>query len=563
MTARFLTTVAALLGCASTSLGQNSETRIWELPDGTFQTAGRADHGRLRHPAVTDAVVVLDGEATVLVAPGVYRSRVQFDEPVHDIAILDGGDLDHLVAVGPHGLFRWRWNGSVFVEEQLASDWAGAEHVETGDIDGNGFEDIVGVRADRTRLQILYNGPNGFGSTHLSPEVLDIRDVKLLRWDDETQLSIATLSGSWLLVSDHLGNVDSSDAFLTWNTDGRLAVYPIGPDRDGLIGVAPGPAAGDSMTLLSDGGVVHQFASMGPLTSVGLAVGDLDGNGMPELVTSANDAPDLAIFRSSCSSLCAFARDDSLADLDLTGWSGVGSNEAEPIAADFDGDGDEDLLFVPAESNSIRRWSNPDVAAADSIVTFASVQFIVKPPVPPALGGDAKFSVRVVPPAVNPGWTHLEVRQFRQARFDYYVEPEPHQDAVRFDLAPVIEVDVETNESEWFPDVFYATAHMVKVENGVVTRQWPSETICLGLIDPMSGLAELEGMTVTEFEVTQPFLPKADTNLMSVGPTDTLRNPVYLNVELLPITRIAGGGSGCLPELPETPPNSPPNSPWP
>lgn len=296
-----------------------------------------------------------------------------------DAADIDqDGDLDLVFAAYFGGSVYWYENidaqGSFGGQQLIASGIPGVNSVVAGDIDGDGDTDVVTAAYfdDSVNWYSNTDGQGGFGpalpltsaangafSVH-SADIDSDGDLDVLHtaiFDDEVALFfnadgrgmfgskqvIASGADQAIYVSTADLDVDSDlDVLSAWFGDNTAAWHE---NLDGLGSVGP-----------------PQLVSTSSMGIYSVAASDLNQDNAPDiLVASAND-----------NTVSWFENLDGLGNFGLVQTittSADGVNVAQ--AADFDGDGDQDVLSASTLDSSIAWYEN-----ADGVGTFGSKQVI-------------------------------------------------------------------------------------------------------------------------------------------------------------------------------------------
>ncbi|MEW5987775.1 MAG: FG-GAP-like repeat-containing protein, partial [Chloroflexota bacterium] len=238
-----------------------------------------------------------------------------FFDGAHAVATADvdaDGDLDVLGASRLGDEVTWWENdlgdGSVWTEHLIASAFEGAYTVTTADVNQDGYLDAVGVAYDDRNVTWWENelGDGSLWRGHLvTGNLTGVTSVAIADLDRDTDLDILTTG-------------EKVDAVVWWeNSDSNGTSW-----RQNLIS-----------------SVVDGASSA--------AISDVDSDGDPDILATANLANTLSIWKNSFGDGTFWFIEDV-----ASAFTGARSL----LTADVDGDGDQDLLAVANGLNTITWW---------------------------------------------------------------------------------------------------------------------------------------------------------------------------------------------------------------
>lgn len=259
----------------------------------------------------------LSGEGTAAVAIGAPRHS---STGLVEIVSLEADGLPDVNAIGPYGL-RGQNSGRV---------------VSLGDIDGNGYQDMA-VQSGRDRVEILLAGADGqiIATEEISGPEDGIRSFGLVR----SLASGGDIDGDGIqeLV---IGSGARNDLPYSEDTNGVVLILFLNPDGSlrEFREVRPSPNIGPD----EDNRDPANLAYGSQLTSPG----DLDGNGVPDLV----------VYQRPYTRLRLILEGESVT---------VYTTDSFPSALD--------VLFLDAEGNVLRRNKIEDVTALESLTSVGDL----------------------------------------------------------------------------------------------------------------------------------------------------------------------------------------------
>jgi hypothetical protein len=178
--------------------------------------------------------------------------------------------------------------GALALGQVLTPPWA-VSSMDSGDLDEDGFPELVTDAGQIDNVQVWPNlGDGNLGPAQTvaveSPSNVLVTDLDL---DGHLDLLVGSSSENLLVLrrGDGSGALAPSEPLSVGNSPGRVALLEF--DGDGLIDLAVGGSRLTIHTGVADGGLrlPHQI-ELGPYALAGLALGDLDGDGFAEAVTT-------------------------------------------------------------------------------------------------------------------------------------------------------------------------------------------------------------------------------------------------------------------------------------
>jgi hypothetical protein len=286
------------------------------------------------------------------------------------------GDLDLLSAVSaPTSTVSWFDNvdglGTSFTEHSISTGFAGATSVDAGDIDGDGDLDVLAAAFDLGDIVVFRN--DDFAGTTWTPLMVDAasagpRRAIFFDLDEDGDLDVvAAANGTgtkdvgWYENTIGDGSAWSFHAIdATMNGARGLAVGDIDADGDPDV-VASAEFDDQAVFYENFAGIGLTWAETQINTSLfdggsNLVILDLDGDGALDVAGVAEGAGTVVWWRNSAGDGSSWT--ESYVSPSLAGAYGI-------AGGDFDGDGDPDLATASRTGQRIDWWEN---AAGDGSV---------------------------------------------------------------------------------------------------------------------------------------------------------------------------------------------------
>ena len=433
---------ALLLTLGTSTQAQKVTLFTGDLHDSSWDTAldspgtfGRAEAGHLTDDGTLDMVQQDGGDLVLLTNPDAFfagSSITGGGGSIGDMDILPGGGLgglDAVVTVSPAGLERIWYDAAQagFVSAVIdSSAWAGAILVRADDFDGDGDTDLIGVGSDEQSILIQLGDGTGSGftaGTGFSARA-DVLDLFTLAWDTDSAPELALLTDLAVDVHDADGVLlNTYTGAVPGGAFARLRQAGQGQDRIAWV-TEYAPPALQFLAVLTPAGVTD-LVDLGALDAFAMVPTDYDLDGDDDLLISHRFSYELLWLENERTPQSpngpSFPQAGDQKVFAVEDPGPAPENSAWPVAADLDGDGDDDFGFASEASLALTVFRGEAVAEADQRVGIGSADYTVD-----FQGSDGQLELDLAAPGALPaGATHVEVRVWRQAALgaDWDLDP--------------------------------------------------------------------------------------------------------------------------------------------
>jgi hypothetical protein len=326
----------------------------------------RSEAGELNGDGVPDVVQIVGDRAVVLIDCDQFFSLVEIPGLVSDATVLTGSTAtgDAFALVGPSGVQVGSIapaTGAVQLTTVRTGAWLGACKVRRANVDGAGLPDLCVISADqRTVRTLIQTAPLVFADGPSFVALSNVLDALPLEWDGDAAGELALLMQSGLGVFEANGAPRASwTSVLPGGAIARIRNLGFSTDRIAWI-TAYAPPAQQWLLTLGLPGLEGQL-DLGGLDVVAAIGADCDHDGDDDLLLSHRYSYDLMWIENDKGSgtlpaLESFDPVRSSKVLFRVGPENVAApeNASWPALADFDGDGDLDIVFASESTRTVQ-----------------------------------------------------------------------------------------------------------------------------------------------------------------------------------------------------------------
>lgn len=481
----------------------------WPATLGATGPFGRAVAGQFTEDGIRDVVSLKGSTAVLVYGPAQHEAFHALAGEWQDLEVLarlgpDGQDV--LATVGAAGLaLHWlpRAAGEFTCADPGGDSWSGTARLRRCDWNGDGWDDLVGLAADRRTVLVKTAIGGGGAPPELADEAgfsvpWDVLEFEPCEFDGVPGLELAAVTEKGLRVYAHDGKqiLHVRD----WFPGDVMAVIRVKEQpQDRIAWMTRAPNGVDEWLTVVDAGGYEPPLNLGPILPRALVAVDWNGDGADDLAASVASSQQLAVFIQQPPGGTTFALGPgAFGALDLAPAPAAPAleNQAWPAAADFDGDGDSDLLMAVEGAGYLRMFTSKAIGEPDQAPRFGAFAFRDPDFSPPPAGGfllpttgtngdtgTLEFDV-IAPPVFPEGANGLALTVWRLPS----AASPAHAEAVYSATIPVdggtvwpLRCSIPLAESGYpFAAVFALEMHLSTLSDSAIPLAHPSALGCYG-----------------------------------------------------------------------------------
>jgi hypothetical protein len=445
-------------------------------------------------------VVVLDSNVVMLLScPDRFASVQRGNTRANDVDVVPLGNpslgADSFVGVIGAGLYVQSFDP---VAHELGApnyiatgNWCGAKFVRCAQLNGSGGLDFVGVASDKVSVIALFATSSGYesGSATITLQG-NAKDLAVVDWDGDGDKEIAFRTVAGLEVWDVNGTSLLTIANAT--TAGALCTLPMqGATKQRLAWITTN-GSNQELRILGDG-VTTQVIDFGAgFGAAGMNAADHNLDGQADLYVTTTASHYVKVFRVDPSSnpfVSAMPSEQIPYQHELANSTPAPGMKTSPLVADFDHDGDADLVLpVDRTATGVTRHVETVRGAAIDETLFRSVleELRIHSGIE---DGESWLQFNAFIPTFSIGGlspTHLDIRIWRQAWNESTQALDPidptgrlYRFAIAQDETTVVTLGLEGQTASEFNDAYRIIIEPVLVDGGVVTKHFPARITAL------------------------------------------------------------------------------------
>lgn len=343
-------TLVSTLTLASAALAQLPPTNAMQM---IRSTADSGNHGvfeacRVSGFDIPDVAYVRGSNAYLMIAPGWFQSVMQLNyngTQVWDIRKVERpGDTDALLLLGDAGIGLWTYDATGGSYTSLDETWTSVSAIDVGDIEGDGSLDVLGIDGNTIHFANL-DGGTAPASRVYSSSVLGACFAEQTNAVAGDELGIITASKIVIETATTGGEVYSYAPRSLLISAAHCAAAAIPSGRDVFVAaVSWSENPSTAIVSISPGEALYATDLQGNFPH-GLTTADCTVDGYEDLVMAHPSGHFDLLFNHHLTAPSRAFQNVYTGGVRTIGDQLPAAGEAiRPAVADFDGDGDGDIL---------------------------------------------------------------------------------------------------------------------------------------------------------------------------------------------------------------------------
>ncbi|MEM7202110.1 MAG: hypothetical protein AAF628_17715 [Planctomycetota bacterium] len=310
---------------------------------------GRMIGGDFTGDGMRDGMVRLDDRAMLAYGPAIHEGLAFVASGCLDLDVLPTttpGTPDAAILVRPNAIERWVLGpGNTFAGVPIDPAHGGAQRIHVYDLDGSGGPEVIGLAADGRSFFAIADPGGAPLVLPLFQHPTPVHEFLPLRWSPGGGVQIAALTdlGIEILRLDGVALQSPVPEGRDGDVLMRLPVLPAAFDR--LVVVQAPTGSGPRTLFVADYTGLEAGLSLGNTHVVSGAAADIDRDGDADIALASKTNQDLLGLLNH-GAPPTFTLGAGAFDIDIFEPNRPADlNETNPVAGDWDDDGDHDLFY--------------------------------------------------------------------------------------------------------------------------------------------------------------------------------------------------------------------------